>query len=495
MKLVKNIKISLSQKIILSMAGMVLLTVFASGLLFYLVFTNRVDDFNHRLDNARQIVLQNTNQTIVSDTEIVSRLRTAVNNPNANPKDIIDLAHQTLNVNHDVNDAIIRTALGDTTNANGTLKATDTTVPTTVPGPKPGLGPGPGPVRYIGPNNWQDLGNVIFSPVANSIWLGVCISALIAIALGAVLARGIVKPLRGLEKASEQVADGNYKLEIKQSRDSDLARLASSFNRMAKTLSQTEQKRKDLLTDISHEFRTPLSSIQGYTEVLRDGLVEDKERQNEIYDHILKEVKHLNTMVNSMRAWVNNEQMLENLNLTETGVANMVEEVVNRFQPTANQKNIKLELEIATPEPRVRTDTDAVMHALSNLVDNALRYTAEDGQVCVKIGYTSSQTKSNSKQKRVWFQVSDTGEGIAAEHLPFVFERFYRVDKSRSRHTGGTGLGLAIVRDTVQTLGGEVLINSEVGVGTDIAFWLPALPNQRPTRHLLPVFSGAQSNS
>jgi signal transduction histidine kinase len=488
MKFVKNIKISLSQKIILSMAGMVLLTVFASGLLFYLVFTSRVDDFNHRLDKARQIVLQNNNQTIVSDAEIVSRLRSAVNNPNASPKDIIDLAHQTLNVNHDVNDVIIRTALDNTTNADGIIKVADTA-------PKPGLGPGPGPVRYIGPNNWQDLGNVIFSPIANSIWFGVGISALIAIALGAVLARGIVKPLRGLEKASEQVADGNYKLEIKQSRDSDLARLASSFNRMAKTLSQTEQKRKDLLTDISHEFRTPLSSIQGYTEVLRDGLVADKDRQNEIYDHILKEVKHLNTMVNSMRAWVNNEQMLENLNLTETGVANMVEEVVKRFQPTANQKNIKLELEIATPEPRVRTDTDAVMHALSNLVDNALRYTPEEGQVCVKIGYTSSQTKSNSKQKRVWFQVSDTGEGIAPEHLPFVFERFYRVDKSRSRHTGGTGLGLAIVRDTVQTLGGEVLINSELGVGTDITFWLPALPTQRPARHLLPVFNGAQSNS
>lgn len=475
-----RIKFSLSQKIILSMASMVLLTVLASATLFYFVFTSQVDDFTKRLDQARVVALQeNSVQHPVSDAEMVNRIRTALSS-GASSQEVLDRVRQTLNVNREINATIIKNALQQ---AGGPF-----TNPLEMKPPH-------GPNFFNIPTSNQLVSRVIFSPIANSIWVGVGLAAVMAIVLGFFLARGIVKPLRTLEKASEQVADGNYKLQIKQTGDSDLSRLASSFNRMAHTLSLTEQKRKDLLTDMSHEFRTPLSSIQGYTEVLRDGLAIDQQHQNEIYDHILKEVKHLTNMVNAMRVWVSNEQALENLNFVETTVTPLAQEVIKRFQPVAYQKNIKLELEVASPEPRVRTDTDSVIHALSNLVDNALRYTPEAGTVQVKIEYHAPNPKSDSLkvsgQPRVWFEVSDSGVGIASEHLPFVFERFYRVDKSRSRNTGGSGLGLAIVRDTVQTLGGEVKISSEPGIGTTIGFWLPALPAARPTRHLLPVFSNA----
>jgi histidine kinase len=286
--------------------------------------------------------------------------------------------------------------------------------------------------------------------------------------------------VRALEQASELIADGNYNHEIKFNGRDELAHLANSFNRMALALRQTEQKRKDLVADVSHELRTPLASIQGYTEVLRDGLVPSRERQEEILDHVLKEVKHLTSMVNSMREWVNNEQALEHLDVEVMPARYVADMVVERFRPIATAKDIELKLEVAKPEPQVRTDANALSHALSNLVDNALRYTPEGGSVLIKI----EQTKATmlDKTPQINFIVRDTGCGIAAEHLPFIFERFYRVDKSRDRNTGGSGLGLAIVRDTVQTLGGEVKIESTPGEGTCILFSLPAEQVARPVR-------------
>jgi signal transduction histidine kinase len=123
-------------------------------------------------------------------------------------------------------------------------------------------------------------------------------------------------------------------------------------------------------------------------------------------------------------------------------------------------------------EPQITVDSDAIKHVLSNLVDNALRYTPPGGTITLDI--SAPERLKGQKQRVIWFEVRDTGSGIPAEHLPFVFERFYRVDKSRDRKTGGTGLGLAIVKDTVQVLGGEVTITSEPQKGTSVRFWLPA---------------------
>lgn len=472
-----HLRLSLAQKIILSMASMVLLTLVASGILFYFVFTSQVNDFTRRLDAARQVSLQSN--TIKNDDEIVSQIRLAVNSK-ASSDQILDEVRRSLSINRDVNATVIKKALQQQGWISGRPDA---------PFPFNFLGRGFGPPTPQTINSNQLLSDFIFNPIANSIWAGVALAAIIAVILGFFLARGIVNPLRKLEQASDQLADGNYNLEIRQSGDSDLARLASSFNRMAIALRLTEQKRKDLLADMSHEFRTPLSSIQGYTEVLRDGLIADPKHQNELYDHILKEVKHLTAMVNSMRAWVRNEQELEHLAVTEVETAPIAQEIVRRFQPTAEEKHIKLELNLAATAQQVSADEDALLHILSNLVDNALRYTPAEGTVRLKIGYTPVAEPSSSRQ--VWFEVLDTGVGIAAEHLPFVFERFYRVDKSRSRHTGGTGLGLAIVRDTVQTLGGEVKISSEPGKGTSVTFWLPSVKASLSHRKLIPLLSHA----
>jgi signal transduction histidine kinase len=319
-------------------------------------------------------------------------------------------------------------------------------------------------------------------PLYNSMIIGSSISVLVAVVFGFFLSLTVIRPLRKLEQASERIADGNYTLELKKEGDDDLGRLARSFNKMSRALRQTEQKRKDLVADVSHELRTPLSSIQGYTEALRDGLIKSQDRVNDIYDHILKEVKHLTGMVNALRSWVSTEQALERLSPESFKVKPAVDSIINRFEPAANSKKVTLNVEYHT-ERDIWADVEAFSHVLSNLIDNALRYTPANGTITVKA--------HSPKQKYVWFEVSDSGSGISEEHLPFVFERFYRVDKSRSSETGGTGLGLAIVRDSVLTMGGDVKINSKVNEGTTVGFSLPIYqPQKRETKLLKRELAG-----
>jgi two-component system sensor histidine kinase BaeS len=301
-----------------------------------------------------------------------------------------------------------------------------------------------------------------------------------------ILARTIIKPLKALEKASERIADGNYSLVLANEGKDDLGRLAASFNKMARALRRTEQKRKDLLADVAHELRTPLASIQGYTEAMRDGLVTNAQRQQEMYTHILQEVRHVTRMVDSLRIWMNNEQALEHLNVETLPARVPARQVLDRFSQQAEQSEVKLELKVASgpEEPQITVDDDAIKHVLSNLVDNALRYTPPGGTISLTI--SAPERKKGQKQRVIWFEVKDTGSGIPAEHLPFVFERFYRVDKSRNRVTGGTGLGLAIVKDTVEVLGGEISITSEPQKGTSVRFWLPAASSvSMPSRKML----------
>jgi signal transduction histidine kinase len=308
--------------------------------------------------------------------------------------------------------------------------------------------------------------SLLDNPMYGSILIASLVSVLFAVGLGLLLSRTVIRPLHALEKASEKIADGNYTLELKPEGKDDLGRLAASFNKMSRALRQTEQKRRDLLADLSHELRTPLSGIQGYTEALRYGLVQDERRQNEIYDHILSEVKYLSGMVNVMREWTKAEQMLDCVRLENIEVEPIARNVLERFTPAAQKNQVTLQLELAKPQVQVYADAESLNHILNNLVDNALRYTPSGGRVEIRI-------TPCLKENLIRFEVCDSGCGIPAEHLPFVFERFYRVDKSRDRATGGSGLGLAIVRDAVQALGGDIKLESEVGTGTQVIFYLP----------------------
>lgn len=492
-----KIQLSLSSKLILSMAGLVILSAVTSLLISNIIIHNQTRQLEQSLQRFSTQVQEVRKQNAQPASVTLDQIKQIVNNTDdaTTPEATLQQINRTLRNSEGLTGVAFMRFVRDSgfpasdpicLLRPGPSGGADTNVIVAnkdqAGGPK-GSPPGRGDERCA-PNNMDAIYNY---PLGQAIGLGSLFSALCAVAVGFVLSRRIIRPLRALEQASERIVDGNYNHEIKLGGNDEIAKLANSFNRMAQALRLTEQKRKDLVADVSHELRTPLSSIQGYTEVLRDGLVPSRERQEEILGHVLKEVKHLTTMVNSMRAWVNNEQELEHLDVEAIPARYVAEMVLERFQPAATAKGVTLKLEIEQPEPQVLADTDALSHALSNLVDNALRYTPSGGTVVIKVGQTLKTR--NDKSPQVSFEVSDTGIGIAPEHLPFIFERFYRVDKSRDRNTGGSGLGLAIVRDTVHALGGDVKIKSTPEQGTCVHFSLPGVrpapaPRKRRTAAL-----------
>lgn len=491
-------RFSLSTRFILSMAGIVILTTVASVVIFNIMITNQTKDLENKLNSAFNQAQVARPRTEIPPQETVDRIKTIVNNTSLTPEAQLSQIRQTFR-----NDAasyygvfvnILRDSGLPVAPDIRMVTATDSSGNTIVAAVQPS-GPGPNGPKPGGGRTIDASDNAesrLLSPVVQSSLLGSLLAAICAVLLGWVLSRTIVKPLKALEKASERIADGNYSLVLEQKGNDDLGRLAASFNKMARALRNTEQKRKDLLADVAHELRTPLASIQGYTEVMRDGLVSSAQRQQEMYTHILQEVRHVTRMVDSLRIWMSNEQALENLNVETLPAKVPAKMVIDRFKPVAEQSEVNLILNVADfpEEPQITVDSDALKHVLSNLVDNALRYTPPGGKITLDI--SAPEKVKGQKQRVIWFEVKDTGSGIPAEHLPFVFERFYRVDKSRDRKTGGTGLGLAIVKDTVQVLGGEVTITSEPQKGTSVRFWLPAAEtaSHQKSKLLLAGFRG-----
>jgi signal transduction histidine kinase len=483
-------RFSLSTRFILSMAGIVILTTVASVVIFNIMINNQTKDLENKLNSAFNQAKDVRKTTEVPAQETIDRIKTIVNDSSLSPESQLAQIRQTFRSDAASYYGVFVSILRDTGLPVSTVikpgSATDPTFDAVTGGPPPGQGPGPGGPKVATRSIEGNPEARLLSPVVQSSLLGSLVAAICAVLLGLILARTIIKPLKALEKASERIADGNYSLVLSNEGNDDLGRLAASFNKMARTLRFTEQKRKELLADVAHELRTPLASIQGYTEVLRDGLAASHQRQQDMYNHILQEVHHVTRMVDSLRVWMSNEQALERLNVETLPARVPAKMVLDRFKPLAEQAQVKLEMCVADSleEPEITVDSDAIKHALSNLVDNALRYTPAGGTVTLNI--SAPERIKGQKQRIIWFEVKDSGSGIPAEHLPFVFERFYRVDKSRDRKTGGTGLGLAIVKDTVQVLGGEVTITSQLQKGTSVRFWLPAaVPSGPPSRKLL----------
>jgi signal transduction histidine kinase len=303
--------------------------------------------------------------------------------------------------------------------------------------------------------------------------IGTC---LLSWAVGWSLTRRLVGPLERLRQASRKVAEGDFSPRVEVVRQDEVGQVASSFNMMTQQLEDTEKRRRELLSDISHELKTPLASIQGHVEALRDNLPKAKANPDLIYDIVLDDVKELDRMVSSLRTYLNAQSVIEKLELKPLNPGEELQVLSERFKPKAAEKNISLQVQIYPQTGFAIADRDAFRHMVSNLVDNALRYTPEGGQIKLMAWPGDGPQPANLPQPKLTVAVSDTGCGIAPEHWPHLFERFYRVDKSRTRDTGGTGLGLALVKELAQSQNGRVWLNSVPGRGT---IFYVALPQAR----------------
>ncbi|MFC4767317.1 ATP-binding protein [Effusibacillus consociatus] len=228
-----------------------------------------------------------------------------------------------------------------------------------------------------------------------------------------------------------------------------------------------DRMRKDFVASVSHELRTPLAMMQGYAEALLDEFGDDPEQREELTHIILDETHRMKRLVNDLLDLAQLEAGQFELHAAEIDLVNVVKWVGRKFQPLAHERNLKFQVEIEEPEHYpILGDSDRLEQVLTNLIDNSMRHTPEEGTV------TLSMTKEGAYTR---ISVSDTGEGIPQEDLPFIFERFYKVDKARTRSKGGTGLGLSIAKNIVLKHKGEIVVTSTVGQGTTFTVLLPLL--------------------
>jgi histidine kinase len=289
------------------------------------------------------------------------------------------------------------------------------------------------------------------------------ISAFAALAAAVVVSlfvsRRIVEPLQELSATSQRLARGYYHERTSIRSDDELADLSQSINQLAEALEQTERRRLALLADVAHELRTPLTTIEGYMEGLIDGVIAPEAR---IFAMIQHEAVRLKWLTEELALLSRAEAGQLRMAPRPTELTTLCEHVAAQFQPQFHAKNVHLALKLLPDLPDVLADPDRLEQIMINLLSNALRYTPAGGTVTIS---------AQAHDFFVQIGVHDTGIGIPAEHLPHIFERFYRVDKSRNRQSGGTGIGLTIARHLVYALGGEIWVESD-GPGRGATFFM-----------------------
>lgn len=287
-------------------------------------------------------------------------------------------------------------------------------------------------------------------------------AVLAAVAVSLVVSSRIVTPVHRLLAASRRIAAGHYAERVPTAQDDELGMLAEQFNMMAADLEAAERRRVALISDVAHELRTPLATIEGYAEGLLDGVVEPRP---ETWAVLHDEAGRLRRLVNDLQELSRAEARQLPLHLAEVHPAALIAQAIARIAPQFVDKGIVLDTDVAPKLSTVHADADRIIQVLINLLGNALRHTPPGGTVTVRAVQQGDD---------IVFLIADTGIGIAPEHMAHLFERFYRVDKARSRALGGSGIGLTIAKALVEAHEGRIWVESPgVGFGATFAFALP----------------------
>jgi two-component system OmpR family sensor kinase/two-component system sensor histidine kinase BaeS len=276
------------------------------------------------------------------------------------------------------------------------------------------------------------------------------------------LMRRYVNPLANVIYAARSVADGNLETRILAEGPQDLRALSESFNEMATSLERNDRERRDMLADIAHELRTPLSVIRGRLEGIMDGVYPETGAP---VSTALEQTYLLERLVDDLRLLTLAESRQLHFESKSVDLGSLAAHVIDLFQAEAREKNIALTLERPVEKVIVTADAQRVEQVIANLVGNALRYVPEGGRVWIEL---------SSAENAATLSVNDNGKGIPEADLPFIFDRFWRKDKSRSRISGGTGLGLAIAKQLVEAQGGQITASNLPEGGLQVRFELKA---------------------
>jgi signal transduction histidine kinase len=320
-------------------------------------------------------------------------------------------------------------------------------------------------VLYITPKSSSELSleslQILFGAIGRYFLWGGLIAVAIALIMTFFLSRRILSPVKALNDAARRLGSGDFTQRVEFKDNSEFGELGNTFNTMADNLEHAEELRKNMVADIAHELRTPLSNIKGYLEATRDGLVKADEDTIRKLD---EEATLLSRLVDD----------LQELSLAEAGelkllrqpadISDVINQATSMMQTAADEKEVAITTELPERLPMVDIDAHRISQVLRNLLENALTVTAPGDSITVS---------AEEQVDCVEISVTDTGEGIPAENLPYIFERFYRVDKSRTRATGGSGLGLTIAKRLVEAHGGGIKAESEPGRGSRFSLTIP----------------------
>ncbi|MCL4535749.1 MAG: ATP-binding protein [Bacteroidetes bacterium] len=306
--------------------------------------------------------------------------------------------------------------------------------------------------------------------VGQATWIAGGLAVLVAVLLGFFLSRRITLPLSRLTFAAGRVASGDFSQRVEVRSKDELASLADAFNTMAASLAKAEEQRRRLFSDIAHELKTPIAVIQGNLEAIADGVADPTPER---ISSLQEETALLTRLVTDLRDLSLAESGQLKLHPQPTDLGELVKGAAAGLQAQAEERGVEVAASAEQGLPPVLADPDRVGQVLRNLIANALRYTPSGGTIRVAATLDGQAGSSVRRARFAQVSVADTGSGIPAEDLPHIFDRFYRVDKSRSRASGGTGLGLAVVKQLVESHGGRVWAESELGKGTVFHFTLP----------------------
>lgn len=311
---------------------------------------------------------------------------------------------------------------------------------------------------------------------ANMIWqlLGaILIAILLAGLAGWLFARKIATPLENLASAATAVSNGNLTQPVPTNSDIlELHSLGQTFNMMVENLRQSDETKKAFIADVTHELRTPLTVIKGTIETLEDGALDDLEGRSPLLSSMMRETDRLIRIVNDLLVLTRADAGSLPLNIQELDLTELARMRCETMSLMAGRQQV--ELKVVGDSHFIAADPDRISQVINNLLDNAIRHAPVNSVVTLTV---------RSAEDSVECSISDSGAGIPARHLPYLFDRFYRVEASRDRLSGGTGLGLAIARALVSAHGGHISAQSTEGKGTTITFWLKCSPTAQVLTH------------
>ncbi len=320
---------------------------------------------------------------------------------------------------------------------------------------------------FILPQSQSEIGlaalQIIYNQLGGFFLMGAFLAVIVASLITLFLSRRILAPIKELQCAAQRLGKGDFSQRVNISDRSEIGELASTFNSMADNLQRNEQLRQHMVSDIAHELRSPLTNVRGYLEAINDGVMKpDKETISSIYG----ETVLLSRLINDLQELSLAEAGELKLYLEPEDVSELVKQSVAAVQAKASEKDINLSQHIPADLPQVNIDLLRIKQVLLNLLENALAHTPREGRIDIT---------ARADSGFVEISVSDSGEGIPAGEINNIFERFHRVDKSRSRATGGSGLGLTITRYIIEEHNGKIWARSDLGKGSCFSFTLPTV--------------------